>query len=72
MMVRGNDSNFRELAIQAQGLHHLPSAWPYSYACPDFRKLVRRFIYIDANVGVLREGYCAGKTTYPASTKINK
>lgn len=67
VMVRGDDSNFSEFVIQPQSLHHLPGARPNPYACPDFRKPGRRFIYVDLDIGVLRESYCAGKAAYPAS-----
>lgn len=71
VMVRGDDSDLREFVIQPQGLHYLPSAWPYSYPCSDFRKHVRRFIYINLNVRVLRKGHSAGETPYSAPAEIN-
>lgn len=70
-MIRGHDSDFCEFVSQPQGLHHPPSAWPYSYACSDFSKLACRLIHINLDVGVSRKGNCAGKTAYSTSAEIN-
>ena len=70
-MVWGNDGDFSEFLVQSQVLYHLPSARPYSYACPDLSELPCRFVDVDLDVGVSCKGYCTGKAAHPTSTEFN-